>query len=629
MVLGNPHFPWDGPERFYQAAFHVNRPGFANDIEVAGGTLFGVPLILIGNTRFLAWSHTVSTAYRFTPIELKLVPGDPYSYFVDGVPRKMTFDEVTVPGFGTRRLYSSIYGPILTEILGLPLFPWTPATAFAMADANIDNFRVFNHFMETNQANSTAELLDILKRNQGIPWVNTIAADSQGWSLYADIGTVPNVPDAKVEVCSTALGVATFELLRLPVLDGSRSDCFWDNDPDAARKGIFGPSNMPYLRTKTYVTNSNDSYWLSNPDLPLEGFATIIGNERSTRSLRTRLGLRIMQDALDGSDGRGARGWDSVDDVAWAVFNNRQYAGELWRDELVEMCRQYALIPTRDGFVVNDGPACDALEGWDLRDDLDSTGAVLFRRFAGYALGQLVPYVGPFDPYDEGFDVFDPVNTPRGLDTENPQVIEALGRAINDLNRAGIAFDAPLGQWQYEKRGERRVPIHGGPGTVGVFNAINSSWRATPPESGYSNIPHGSSFVMAAHLDGYCPDVRTILTYSLSTNPNSPYFGDQTDQYSAKQWNTSPCFRWQAKPRGVRPSPCKPPGEVTQARRPWPVRCPRTGRTGPFGQGFHPLRVPAGMPDGVGETSGHAESSGPVRRAYPGLGHARRGLDAS
>ncbi len=35
-----------------------------------------------------------------------------------------------------------------------------------------------------------------------------------------------------------------------------------------------------------------------------------------------------------------------------------------------------------------------------------------------------------------------------------------------------------------------------------------------------------------------CPDVRTILTYSLSDNPRSPFFADQTKMFSKKQWVT-------------------------------------------------------------------------------------------
>ena len=85
MVLGNPHFPWDGSERFFEAQLTI--PG---QINVSGASLFGVPVINIGHTDHLAWSHTVSTAFRFTPFELRLVPGSPTSYIYDGQVRQMT-----------------------------------------------------------------------------------------------------------------------------------------------------------------------------------------------------------------------------------------------------------------------------------------------------------------------------------------------------------------------------------------------------------------------------------------------------------------------------------------------------------------------------------------------------------
>jgi hypothetical protein len=74
---------------------------------------------------------------------------------------------------------------------------------------------------------------------------------------------------------------------------------------------------------------------------------------------------------------------------------------------------------------------------------------------------------------------------------------------------------------------------------VGVFNAINVGWTGSGASPGYNNVPHGSSFVMVAQFTGDpdCPvDTRTILTYSQSTNPNSPYFADQTRMFSEKQW---------------------------------------------------------------------------------------------
>ncbi len=35
---------------------------------------------------------------------------------------------------------------------------------------------------------------------------------------------------------------------------------------------------------------------------------------------------------------------------------------------------------------------------------------------------------------------------------------------------------------------------------------------------------------------GKCPNARTILTYSLSTNPKSRFFSDQTKLFSRRKW---------------------------------------------------------------------------------------------
>ena len=83
----------------------------------------------------------------------------------------------------------------------------------------------------------------------------------------------------------------------------------WGTDPDAAAPGILGPARMPSLFRDDYVTNSNDSYWLSNPEQPLEGYDRIIGDERTERSLRTRTGLRIVADQL--AQGARSRGGSS------------------------------------------------------------------------------------------------------------------------------------------------------------------------------------------------------------------------------------------------------------------------------------------------------------------------------
>ena len=308
---------------------------------------------------------------------------------------------------------------------------------------------------------------------------------------------------------------------------------------------------MPSHFRDDYTSNMNDSFWLSNPEDPLTGFAQIIGDEETPRALRTRLGLKIIEQRLDGTDGLGGPNRFTRQQLQDAVFNNRQYAGELFRDELVALCEN---APggelDGDGGPVDVSGACPVLAAWDLHDDLDSNGAILFRRFASNLLGNPggLPVGLPLptgDPsvYTTPFDVNDPVNTPNGLNETKGE--RGAGRRGRPTSRTpAIPLDAPLRGWQYEKRGDERIPIHGGPGTLGVFNAINVGWSPGGAEPGYPNVPHGSSFVMVTSFrgdGGPCSvDDRSILTFSQSENPNSPHFADQTRMFSNKEWVNPP-----------------------------------------------------------------------------------------
>ena len=556
MVLGNPHFPWDGSERLYQS--HLRIPG---KLDAAGGSLYGVPVINIGHTRGVAWSHTVASAWRFVPYELTLSPSDPtgHTYLVDGEPTPMTPTTVTVQvktdsGLEerSRTLYDTEYGPMLTSLLGLPLFPWTPTKAYALADVNYENFRYLNHFFLVNRAQSVRELDEIEQDYQGIPWVNTVAADRNGEAYYTMDGAIPNVDDAAASApwpggCAGTLGLATYPLTGIAVQDGAHSDCALATDPDAVVPGLMGPSRIPRLFRDDYVTNGNDSHWLSNPEEPLTGFDRIIGDEEAERSLRTRLGLIQVQERIAGTDGLPGKGF-SLKQLQEVTLGNRQYAGELWRDELVDFCEANPQLMGSNG-PVDVSAACPILAAWDVHDNLDSNGAILFRRFVSNLLSNYpaVPtgvssahYTGSESIWDNQFSLDDPVRTPNGLNTENPAVGQALADAVTDLQGADIPLDAPLRGYQYDNRGGEDIPIHGGPGTLGLFNAINVNWN---PDAGYPNVPHGSSFIaaMAFRGRGRCPvRARTFVTYGQSENQASPHASDYTRAFSEKDWNHVP-----------------------------------------------------------------------------------------
>jgi acyl-homoserine-lactone acylase len=537
LLLGNPHFPWIGPERFYQAQLTI--PG---QINVTGASLYGVPLVLIGHNESVAWSHTVSTAFRFTPFQLTLVKGHPTEYVQNGKAVAMTPRKVTVMAKqpdGTlapvkHTLWWTRYGPVFNNLEGIPL-TWSTTSAYAFADANANNLaRASNTWFGFDRASSTQQILSILKKYQGIPWVNTIASDRNGLALYADIGDIPHVTNAEAKACDTALGKLTFANLGLPILNGAKTSCDWGNDPDAAVPGIFGPSHEPFLLRHDYVTNSNDSFWLANPHHPLTGFPRIIGTTDTARTLRTRIGLIQVQARVSGTDGQGPPGF-TLAAMRNLDLSDDSYAAQLTLPALVKLCDKFQAsggAPTSNGGKVKLGDACTTLAHWNGRADIPERGAVLFAAF-----WNLAQAAAP-SPFSHPFQASHPVTTPFGLNTANSTVHTALGNAIQQLNKAHIPIDSTLGAVQFVTYHGSHIPIPGGPGDPdGIFNAI---YVNNEPGDSPTAPDEGSSFIQVVTWPKHspCPAGSTILTYSESSNPSSPHFADQTKLFSKKRWLT-------------------------------------------------------------------------------------------
>jgi acyl-homoserine-lactone acylase len=542
LLLGNPHFPWIGPERFYQAQLTI--PG---KINVTGASLYGVPLILIGHNASVAWSHTVSTAFRFTPFQLTLVPGHPTEYLQDGKAVAMTPRKVTImakqPDGSLAPVHHTFwwtrYGPMFNNLAGITL-QWGTKHGYAFADVNSGNLaRAVNTWFGVDRATSTQQVLSILQKYQGIPWVNTIVSDRQGLALYADIGAIPHVTNAEAGACDTALGKVTFAALGLPILNGAKTACDWGNDSDAAVPGIFGPKHEPYLLRNDYVTNSNDSYWLSNPHQPLTGFARIIGFEKTARTLRTRIGLLEVQARIDGTDGQGPPGF-TLAAMQHLDLSGIDYAAQLTLPALVQLCDKFqaagGTAPTSSGGKVRLGDACSTLAHWNMRWDAGQRGAVLFGEFWNFVNASPSPFFPPPSPFSHPFELAHPVTTPFGLNTAIPSVRNALGDAIQALRKAHVPIDTTLGAVQFVSYHGSRITIPGGPGDPdGIYNAI---FVHDEPGDSLTAPDDGSSFIQVVTWPrhGACPVGSTILTYSESSNPASPHFADQTKLFSKKRF---------------------------------------------------------------------------------------------
>ncbi|MEO6085894.1 MAG: penicillin acylase family protein [Umezawaea sp.] len=512
ISLANPHLPWQAPDlRLWQAQLTI--PG---KVDASGAGVVGVPFLWIGHNATMAWSGTAADTTRtYTLFALKLVPDSPTKYLVDGQPEDMVRRDVTVAVKDgapvTRSQWWSRYGPIVPR-LGTQDLPWTAETAYSLADVNAENLRMANTTSRLMTARDTDEATRGLRETQGLPWMHILTTDSRGRTQYTQLHNVPNVTDERAGRCNTELGKQTWTQRGLAVLDGSRGDCGWGQDRDAVQPGAFGPSSMPSLRRDDFIENSNDSYWLTNPNQPITGFSRILGPVSTERSPRTRGALTEI-----GKTAKFTR--QSVQDL---MFSNKNYVAELAVDDTVRLCRTLS---------ADLAPACDALSTWDRKNNVDSRGALLFDRYwaAVRAAAGTAVWKTPFDPAN-------PVTTPNTLNTNLPAIAAALTTAVADLRGAGFPLDAPLGDGQYVVRNGERIPIGGGTARLGVFNSIGGNWD---PAKGYTEMQHGATYLHVVSFDGDgCPDTATLLAYSQSADSTSPHYSDQTKLYSKKQWVT-------------------------------------------------------------------------------------------
>ncbi len=338
MLLGNPHFPWRGRYRFTQQ--HLSIPG---KYDVAGASLIGSPVVNIGWNNDVAWSHTVSTAYRFTPYEYKTVgPGTAY-LTTDGLlkraERRVVKVRVKRPNGRLATVTEDLYRTPQGYVIDDPaqFMGWSPISFWAIRDANGEQLRTIDTFLNMGKATNVSDLLRRQDKGGGMPWVNTTAADRNGYVLYADHSVVPHVSNGMKARCLTPVGLLLDSVAGLPGLDGTRaeSDCKWGTDPDAQRPGILGPQHLPDVVRKDWVMNANDSYWLPNPKSRLEGYPTIIGCERCTRTMRTRM---VMQYVIDRT--RGGRK-ETPQSFRGHEHANRVRAAEVMRanGDLDKLCR--------------------------------------------------------------------------------------------------------------------------------------------------------------------------------------------------------------------------------------------------------------------------------------------------
>ncbi len=213
--------------------------------------------------------------------------------------------------------------------------------------------------------------------------------------------------------------------------------------------------------------------------------------------------------------------------------------------------------------------ACTVLSTWDGVYNTDSVGAHIFRIFMGQYASELnTQYTVMFDPLDPVATPSTPTQFERG--TANDAMLIALARASDIIDSVSLPYDATLGSVQRvhksggvppggtpELLGEA-IAWHGATGFPdGGFNAIGAVGQPVAedtlfPRIGQSNLAgtgglssnpgvfwrmdRGTSWHFGLEFNDEGPVAYGLISYSQSTDPASPYFNDQTQLYSQKNY---------------------------------------------------------------------------------------------
>ncbi|SDV46048.1 penicillin acylase family protein [Chitinasiproducens palmae] len=567
VLLGNPHWFLEGPDRFYQMRLTV--PG---ELDVAGVGFLGVPVVMIGYNQDIAWTHTVSAARRFGVFQLALASDSPTTYLEDGRRVAMQAVPLTVQvrqpdgtlQAVTRTLYRTVQGPVLDLGALSPALRWQAGQAFVLRDINADNYRIFENFLAWGQAGSLDAFVAIQRRMAAMPWVNTVAigrGDPRVW--FGDVGAVPNVSDALAARCTTPLGRAfAAQVPGVPFLDGTRADCAWPTSAEAVQPGAMPASAQPQLFRQDFVANMNNTHWLVNPAQPLTGFAAVLGGERGELGLRPRLGFRIAAERIAGSDRAGPAG-ASVPSVAHVALDARSMSALLFkRAALDAVCvtqAPHALSADIPGgplpTVVDRDPlggaplsvssvdlreACEVLARWDDTGGRDARGAVLWD--AWWARIMTVPesqrYAQPFDPAR-------PLATPAMLSVDRETLARMLGIAVVRLREGGFTPQAERGAALYAVRHGVRIPWFGGCDDGGYFT---SGCADQPIEQGGQRIDAqaiANTYLQVVSFptspgDETPMQAMTLMAGAQSDDPASPHYVDGMLRYARQQWASRP-----------------------------------------------------------------------------------------
>ena len=482
MLVANPHLPWRGFYRWFEA--HLAGAG----VDGCGATLVGMPMLAIAFNDALGWTHTVNTLDGQDLYELTL-EGDGYRWADAVRPFEVTEEilKVRTAGgslreerLGVRR---SIHGPVVAERDG---------KALALRVVGLDESHVLGQYWDMIRARSLMEFEAAVSRLQ-MPFFTVMYADRDGRIMHLFGGRTPVRPDGDWRWSG--------------VVPGSGPETLWTTTLAYARlPRVVDPASG-------WLQNANDPPWTTT-------FPPAIDANDYPRDVAPRfMSFRAQRSArmLDEDDNI------TFDELVAYKHSTRMELADRLLDDLLP------LATARGGVVAE---AAAVLERWDRSADRESRGAALFERFWRKYVA-FTEETGPFaTPWREDA----PRTTPDGL-KDPVEAVRALQAAALELDLERRPLDVAWGELHRLRLDDVDLAANGGPGDLGIFRVV--SYRED--DDGRDAGAGGDSYVAVVE---FASPVRALalLVPGNASQHGSPHRTDQLRLFSDKRlrpvWRT-------------------------------------------------------------------------------------------
>ncbi|MFQ5808123.1 MAG: penicillin acylase family protein [Armatimonadota bacterium] len=477
MLCIDPHVPWDGPFRWYEARLH------APNLHVCGYAILGSPVIGLGHNRYLGWTCTTGGPDTTDVYEEQINPDDPRQYRYDGEWRDVRVEEIIIKVAGAadvvRELEWTHHGPVILREGG---------KAYAVKTPYLDQIGLPLQLYRMNKARNIKEFKAAVGLCQFMAQ-NVMYADVEGNILYIRTGRVPVRPDGFDWSRPVPGNTSASEWQELhPQSDliqmlnppaGWMQNC--NVDPDTMTDPLpFDPDDYP-----GYVYNSGRGRY----------------NPRGARA----------------SELLAANSRLSAEDAMAIVSDTGVHAVEVWQDAVANAAEGVATEDQRRELA----PLLDMIIAWDGRMETENAAATLFAVWRRMDEQQR-------PPVDR-----DAVRMGQPLSqAQQRSLLKALADAGATLRRQFGTVNVPWGDVHRGRRGDRSWPLAGGnPGMGSTLRAIGTN----EPEDGVMYGRGGQSCTTLVLFRPGGAESYGVTPYGQSDHPDSPHYTDQGEKLLARK----------------------------------------------------------------------------------------------